>query len=72
MSTCNLEGVQDLTQDEQILHHHTAMIKKDLDAYRAHIRSKEDWVDIFTNHLACFILVIYFYMPISCLYRLNR
>jgi len=51
---------QDLTQDEQILHHHAAIIKKDLEAYHAYTRSKEDWNNLFINHLACVILLVHF------------
>jgi hypothetical protein len=54
---------RDLTQDEQILHHHAAMIKKDLEAYHAYSRSQSDWKDLFKNRLACFILAIHFYQP---------
>ena len=32
MSTLNSGEVQDLTQEKRILHHHAAMLKKDLDA----------------------------------------
>jgi hypothetical protein len=56
MLTSNFEKAQDLTQDEQILHHYAAMIKKDLEAYRACSRSQENWVQLFTDHLACLAL----------------
>jgi hypothetical protein len=48
---------QDLIHEEQILHHHAAMIKKDLEAYHANSssRTQEDWIDLFENHLARFI-----------------
>jgi hypothetical protein len=52
MSTSNFGAARELTQDEQILHHHAAMVKKDLEAYRACSRSEEDWEDLFTNRLA--------------------
>ena len=55
MSASNNSGVASyLTLDEQILHHHVAKIKKDVEAYRACSRSPEDWRDLFTNHLARF------------------
>ena len=60
MSTCNSEGAKGLTQDERILHHHAAIIKRDLEAYRAYSRSQEDWKILFKDHLARFILVIHF------------
>jgi hypothetical protein len=56
MSTSNFGGAQDLTQEEQILHHHAALIKKDLEAYRAYSRSQEDWKDLFKSCLARFSL----------------
>ena len=52
MSTSNSEGVQNLTQEEQVLHHHAAMIKRDLEAYHAHPRSQEDWKGLFKSRLA--------------------
>lgn len=51
MSTPNFEGTQHLTQDEEILHHYAAVIKKDLEAYRACFRSEKDWNRLFKNHL---------------------
>ena len=71
MSTYNFGGAQDLTQDEQILHHHAAMIKKDLDAYHTYSGGQEGWRDSFINRLASFILVICFYKPFSDLSRQN-
>jgi hypothetical protein len=65
MLTPNSGRPQDLTQEEQILHHHAAMIKRDLEAYRAYARSQEDWKDLFQNSLASFILEIHFYKPFS-------
>jgi hypothetical protein len=56
MSTSNFEKAQDLTHDEQILHHHAAMIKKDLEVYRTCSRSQEDWAHLFRDHLACLVL----------------
>ena len=63
MTTPNAGGAQllKLTQDEQILHHYAAMVKKDLEAYHACFRSKEDWDDLFTDRLARLILTIHFY-----------
>lgn len=72
MSTYNSEGAQDLTEDELILHHHAAVIKRDLEAYHMRSKSKEDWVNIFTNHLAHFIPVFYFYNPFLHLSRPSR
>jgi hypothetical protein len=60
-----------MTQDEQILHHYAAVVKNDLEAYKAHSRSQEDWEDLFRNHLACFILVT-IYKEFSDLYRRNH
>jgi hypothetical protein len=65
-------GVQDLTQEEQILHHYAAMIKKDLDRYHAYSVSQEGWRDLFKNRLARIIPVIHFYKPFSDLSRQNR
>jgi hypothetical protein len=72
MATSNSGGAQELTQDEQILHHHAAMVKKDLEAYRAYSRGKEDWEYLFTDRLVRFILAIHFYQPFSDLSRQNR
>jgi hypothetical protein len=60
MSICNSEGAKSLTQDERILHHHAAIIKRDLEAYHAYSRSQEDWKNLFKDHLVRFILVIRF------------
>jgi hypothetical protein len=51
MSTPNFKETQHLTQDEEILHHHVAVIKKDLEAYHACFRSKKDWNCLFKKHL---------------------
>jgi hypothetical protein len=72
MSTFNSGGAQDLNQEEQTLHHHAAMIKKDLEAYRAYSRSQEDWKNLFKNLLARFILVTRFCKPFSDLSRRNQ
>ena len=74
MSTSNSGGAQEskLAQEEQILHHHAAMIKKDLEAYRAYSRSQEDWKNLFKNRLARFIPAIHFYRPFSDLSRRNQ
>lgn len=61
----SIRNSQDLTQEEQILHHHAAMIKKDLEAYHAYSRTEEDWKELFKNRLARLILIIYFYKPFS-------
>lgn len=53
-TTSNSGGALGLSEDEQILHHHAAMIKKDLEAFNAISRSQEDWIDVFKNHLVCF------------------
>jgi hypothetical protein len=55
------EGTQELTQEEQILHHHAAMVKRDLEAYRAYTRSQADWEDLFTSRLARFMPSTRFY-----------
>lgn len=68
----NSGEAQDLTQEELILHHYAAMLKKDLDAYHANSRSQKDWVHLFKNHLACVILPIHFYKQFSYLSRPNR
>ena len=65
MSTSNSGQVQDLTQEEQTLHHHAAMIKKDLETYHACSRSREEWNDLFKNCLARSLLAIHFYNPFS-------
>jgi hypothetical protein len=63
MPTYSSEGANNLTQDEKILHHHAAMIKKDLEAYHAYSRSQEDWKNLFKNRLARFILAIHLIHP---------
>ncbi len=63
MSTSNSGEAQDLTEDEIILHHHAAIVKKDVEAYHAHSSSENDWLDLFKDHLARFILIIHFYKP---------
>jgi hypothetical protein len=74
MSTSDFGGAQDLNQEEQTLHHHAAMVKKDLEAYRdrAYSRSQDDWKNLFKNLLARFILVIRFCKPFSDLSRRNQ
>jgi hypothetical protein len=69
MLAFNSGGAQDLTQDEQTLHHHAAVIKKDLEAYHACSRGKEDWKVLFKSRLARFIPIIYFYEPFSDPFR---
>lgn len=61
MSTLN---AQNLTPEEQILHHNAAMVKKDLEAYRVYSRTQEDWNKLFQSHLARDIFIMYFYKPI--------
>lgn len=61
MSTLNYGGAQDLTQEELVLHHYAAMVKRDLDAYHTKSRSQEDLVYLLKNHLARFVLLIHFY-----------
>jgi hypothetical protein len=65
-------GAQDLTKEEQILHHHAAVIKKDLEAYHTYPRTQEGWNASFKNHLVLFILVIQFVQPFSDFPRRNR
>ena len=72
MSTSGSGGAQDLTQEEQILHHHAAMLKKDLEAYHAYSRSQDDWKDLFKSRLASSILENHFYKPVSDLFRGHR
>ena len=69
MLTPNAQGAQDLTQEEQILHHHAAVVEKDLEAYRAYSQSQGDWKKLFNEHLVHFILVTQFYRPFSDSYR---
>ena len=61
MSISNSEEAQALIEEEQILHHHAAMVKRDLEAYCAYSRNMDDWKDLFKDHLVCFILRTYFY-----------
>jgi len=56
MSASN-SGDQNLTEDERTLHHHAAMIKRDLEVYRALSRSEQDWKTLFKDRLVCFISV---------------
>ena len=64
MSKSNSEGgAHDLTEEEQILHHQVAMIKKDLEVYCAYPSSQEDWNNQFRDHLARPILLPCFYRP---------
>jgi len=61
MSISN-SGAQNLTQDEQILHHYAAVIKEDLKAYHAYSsRSKQNWTALFKTRLVRFIPVIQLY-----------
>jgi len=56
MSASN-SGDQNLTWDEQTLHHHAFMIKRDLEVYHALSRSEQDWKALFKDRLVCFISV---------------
>jgi hypothetical protein len=56
MSTPESKEAQDLTWEEQILHHHAAMVKKDLEAYHANPKSQGDWRNLFRHRLVCLIL----------------
>jgi len=69
MLTSNSEGAHNLTQEEQILHHHAAMVKKDLETYHAYFRSQENWNDLFKRRLVHIILATHFYKPVSDLFR---
>jgi len=71
MSISNSGEAQNLTDDEQILHHYTAMVKEDLEAYRVYPtnKSQNDWEGIFKHHLAHLIHSIYSYKPFSDLSR---
>ena len=62
---------RDLTQEEQILHHIAAMVKRDLEAYQAYSRTQGDWGTLFNSHLARFILIMHFYKPFSYSSRQN-
>ena len=74
MSISNSGEAQEfkLSQEEQILHHHAAMVKRDLEAYRTYFRSQEDWNTLFKTSLARFILAIHFYRPFSVLSRRHQ
>jgi hypothetical protein len=74
MSTSVSAGAQDLTEEEQILHHYAAVVKRDLETYRAFptSMSQKDWEDLFKDHLVRFILAIRFFMPFSDLSRAKR
>jgi hypothetical protein len=56
MSTSDSREALDLTGDEQILHHHAAMVKKDLEAYNTIFRSRRDWQNLFTDRAARLVL----------------
>ena len=46
----------DLTQDEQILHHHVARLKQNLEAYHACTdRDEETWTKVFSALLVFFL-----------------
>jgi hypothetical protein len=64
MSTSKSKEAQSLTWDEQILHHHTAMIKTYLEAYYANPQD-QDWNNVFGNSLVHLIYLIYFHRPFS-------
>lgn len=74
MSISNSGGSQNLTEDEQILHHYAAMFKEDLEAYRAYPtkRTQDEWEDRFRHHLVRLIHPIRFYKPFSDSFRKSR
>ena len=52
MSTPNFGATQDLTQEEQVLHHYAAMVKGDLEAYRMSAsRHEQRWKIAFEERL---------------------
>jgi hypothetical protein len=52
MSTSNFIDFKDLSEEEQILHHDAAMVKKDLQAYlESPSRGERTWKAIFKKHL---------------------
>jgi hypothetical protein len=61
MPTTNAEGAREFSDEEQILHHYAAMIKKDIEAYHACSRTQENWRQLFIGRLASIIFVIHFY-----------
>jgi hypothetical protein len=65
MLASNSGGSQDLTPDEQILHHHAAMIQKDIEAYCAYPGGEKSWKKRFKDHLVRFILVPHFDRPFT-------
>ncbi len=69
MLTSDSGGAQDLTQNEQILHHYVAMVKKDAEAYCAYSRSRSGWEDLFKDHLASCTLIVPIRQPFSDLSR---
>src|SRR5712691_7175466 len=74
MLISNSVEAQNLTDDEQILHHYAAMVKEDLEAYRVYptTKSQNDWEGIFKRHLARLIHSICFYKPFSDSSRKSR
>jgi hypothetical protein len=62
MSTPKSEEAQGLTQDEQILYHYAAMIKKDLEVYCKNPQGQDNWNNVFANCLVC-LYPIHFYRP---------
>jgi hypothetical protein len=64
MSTPKSKEAQGLTQDEQILYHYVAMIKKDLEAYCKNPQGQDNWNNVFVNCLVCLYL-IHFHRPFS-------
>jgi hypothetical protein len=61
MSTLNTGGTEEFTQDEQILHHYAAMVKKDLEEYHAYPREHEYLRVLLIKHLVRIVLLIRFY-----------
>jgi hypothetical protein len=52
MSTSNINATRDLTTEEQVLHHHAAIIKRDLEAYCiSRPRDKAGWKDKIVRRL---------------------
>lgn len=65
MSTSKSEEAQSLTQDEQILHHYAAMIKKDLEARCGNTQSQDNRNNLLKTRLVRFIYPIHLHRPFS-------
>jgi hypothetical protein len=72
MSTSNFSATQDLTQEEQTLHHYAAMVKEDLKAYCASDAPTLGviWQVAFRVHLV--FLAIHCYNQSSYSFRKNQ